>query len=212
MGDFLGTRAPPLLNPSGTPVVTVLGGLAVLPPFFNENLPLPGASSPPSSDPVIKDIAGALPIQEVLDRHEWLNTSTAPGAYAPHLRLRPLAGVPARPFLIEMPRGDQSIVNPSTLGTIRNGQLADRVVLYRHDLFAGRAGFKNPHTLLIRTDNAVMKDVALLAQQEIAAFFASDGTADVRSIDPDGACQADGTGCLFESPANAIPEGYGFVL
>jgi hypothetical protein len=112
-----------------------------------------------------------------------------------------------------MPRGDQSIVNPNTLeGTIRNGQLADRVMLYRHDLFSGRTSFKNPHTLLIRTDTASMKDVALKAQQGIAAFFASNGTADMTAIDPDGACQADGTGCLFESPANPVPEGYGFTL
>jgi len=213
VGDFLKAHLPPLLNPPGTPVVTMVGGLPAAPPFFNENLPFPGANSPPSSDPVINDVAGALAIQEILDRQDWLNTPTSGGtAYARHLRLKPLAGVPARPFLILTPRGDQTIVNPNTLETIRNGLLADRVVLYRHDLFSGRAAFKNPHTLLIRTDNAAMKNVALQAQQAIAAFFASDGAADLSAIDPDGPCQADGTGCLFESPADEIPEGYGFTL
>ena len=48
-----------------------------------------------------------------------------------------------------------------------------------------------------------MKGVALQAQQEIAAFFASDGEADLAAIDPDGPCQPDATGCLFESPADA---------
>src|SRR5207253_5113496 len=115
-------------------------------------LPFPGVDSPPSSDPVVNDIAGAIPIQELLDRQEWLHTPNSPGAYARYLRLEPLAGVPARPFLIEMPRGDQAIVNPNTLGTIRNGQLADRVVLYRHEKFFASAPEKqkprkDPHTL-----------------------------------------------------------------
>jgi hypothetical protein len=224
VGQFLQTRLPPLLNAPGVTMVppkecdasgNCILGIAVAAPFFNENLPFPGETHAPSSDPVVNDIAlaGALPIQELLDRLDWVQTPTCGGcAYASRLRLKPLAGVPARPFLILMPRGDQTIVNPNTLNTIRNGQLADRVMLYRHDLFSGRAALKDPHTLLIRTDTAAMQDVSLKAQQGIAAFFASDGTAELSAIDPDGPCQPDGTGCLFESPAASNLEGYGFVL
>jgi Bacterial virulence factor lipase N-terminal len=224
VGQFLQMRVPPLLNGPGVTMVPpkecdpsgsiCILGIPVAAPFFNENLPFPGETRAPSSAPVINDVAGALPIQEILDRQDWLQTASCGGcAYASHVRLKPLAGVAARPFLVLMPRGDQTIVNPNTLGTIRNGQLADRVMLYRHDLFPGRAALKDPHTLLIRTDTAAMQDVSLKAQQGIAAFFASDGTAELSAIDPDGLCHPDdGTGCLFESPAASNLEGYGFVL
>jgi hypothetical protein len=76
------------------------------------------------------------------------------------------------------------------------GDLLDRATLYRHDLFAGKSQFKNPHTFALVTATPVMKDIALLAQAQTAAFFASDGR---DMIDPDGA-----TGTLFEVPF-AIP-------
>jgi len=48
-----------------------------------------------------------------------------------------------------------------------------------------------------------MKDVASQAQDQIAAFFNSNGET---IIEPDGA------GSLFETPAVAIPTDFGFII
>src|SRR5207237_4244536 len=140
--------------PPGTPVITQVAGVSVQAPFFNENAPAP------SSDvPLVNDVAGALEIQEFLERVEWLGGAHAPGAFAVYLRSKPLDGVPVRPILIQMARGDRSHVNPSTAYGIQAGGLADRVTMYRHDLFPQNASFKNPHTFVVRTDNTVMKGI-----------------------------------------------------
>jgi hypothetical protein len=186
-----------ILNPPGTPLVTSLGGLALGPIFFNDNLPARGAA------PLVNDIPGALAIQEVEDRADWLSNSANPSAFAPYLRLSPLPGVRARPVLIQESRGDQNVANPNTAEVVRAGLLADRVMLYRHDLFASKLQFKNPHSFIIRTDLAVMQDVALKAQEQLAVFFESDGAT---LFDPDG------SGPLFEVPARSIPEDYGLTL
>src|SRR5437667_529865 len=46
--------------------------------------------------PVTNSVAGAIEIQELIDRNEWAAESGDPAAYARHLRLKPLAGVPRR--------------------------------------------------------------------------------------------------------------------
>jgi hypothetical protein len=189
-----------MLNPAGTPLVTSLGGVPVGPVFFNENPPIRGAP------PLVNDVPGALQIQQVEDRADWLWNSTAPGAFASYLRLRPLPGAPARPFRILESRGDQNAVNPTTAELIQAGLFADRVTLYRHDKFPSRTSFKNPHSFIIRTDQAVMRGVALAAQEHVAAFFESDG---MSATDPclTVSCPAtDGPGPLFEVPASFIPD------
>jgi len=196
LGQFLQSREPSLLNPPGTTVITELGGLPCAPPFFNENVP------PRGQPPIVNEIAGALAIQDFLERFQWLAGGYSPGPFAPFVRLRPLAGVAVRPFMIQMPIGDQSIVNPSTVEMIEAGAFPDLVTLYRHDLFPQRTLFKNPHTFVLRTDNTVMRMIALEAQDQISAFFNGNGT----MIDPDGAQP------LFEAPAVKIPDGYGFTL
>ena len=191
-----------MLNPPGTPLVTSLGGVAVGPILYNENPPVPGAP------PLVNEIAGALPMQQVEERADWLWNSNAPGAFAPYLRLAPLPGVRARPFIIFESRGDQNAVNPHTAELIRAGLFADRVTMYRHDRFPSKLLFKNPHPFIIRTDQVspIMQNVALAAQEHLARFFKSDG-ADV--LDPCTlvSCPAtDGTGPLFEVPASFIPD------
>ena len=61
---------------------------------------------------------------------------------------------------------------------------------------------KNPHGFL--TSIAVLAGAlyALAAQQQIATFFASDGTI---TIDPDGA------GPFFETPTSMLPEDLAFI-
>src|SRR5205823_3056264 len=144
-GALLDARTPSLINAGG---LTSIDGVALLPPFFNENLPQDG------EPPVVNTVPGAIAIQEVIERAEWLGGS--PAAYAPYLRRSPLPGVPVRPMLIQLGKGDQQIPNPSTAAMLRAGDLADRATFYRHDLAyaADPTRMKDPHTFLIRTDTA----------------------------------------------------------
>ena len=166
------------------------------------NLPAPG------DRPRVNKVIGALDIQEYFERLEWLNANHAAGAFMEYLRSKPING-PARPVLIQMARGDRTTVNPSVAEGIRAADaraaaarlLADRVTLFRWDLFPGRSPSADPHTFLTATD--IARDIALQAQEQIAVFYNSNGT---ETIDPDGA------GPLFETPAATVPTDFGFVF
>jgi dienelactone hydrolase len=184
LGSLLAARQPPLLN---SPGISVLGGVSLPRPYFNDNLPLrdgvplavqlEDGSSQLIQSPVINTVAGAMAIQEVLDNFEWVSqTGGNPVPYAPHLRKSPLAGVPAKSVIVQFGKGDQSIPNPAETALVRAGDLADRVTFYRHDLaFAENPNLlKNPHGFMVNV--AVYREIALGAQEQIARFFASDGT------------------------------------
>jgi len=215
VGLALARRVPSLLNPPGTPLITDLGGVPVDPPHFNENRPERDVP------PLVNTIAGALPIQVLFENINWIgNVGGAP--FASHLRFAPLPGVPVRPFMVQESRGDQNVPNPSTANFVRAGLLADRVTIYRHDLFANSRdaswreavvnAYANPHSFLIRTDNQItdpavraeVQKISLMAQDQVGRFFKADGLLDPM-FDPDGA------GPLFEAPAATIPEDYGFI-
>jgi len=124
--------------------------------------------------------------------------------------------------MVQESRGDQNVPNPSTANFVRAGLLADRVTIYRHDLFANSRdaswreavvnAYANPHSFLIRTDNQItdpavraeVQKISLMAQDQVGRFFKADGLLDPM-FDPDGA------GPLFEAPAATIPEDYGFM-
>jgi len=180
----LAARVPPLLN---------------LPGGFNENLPFR------DQPPVVNTVAGAMPIQELIDRTEWVSQAGNPVAYAPHLRADPLRGVPAKSVIFQFAKGDQTVPNPTTSAILRASGLADRATYFRNDLaFAANPAVpKNPHTFLTRINVPAVAAVAFGAQRQIATFFASDGTA---IIDPDGA------GPLFEVPiAGPLPEELSYI-
>lgn len=180
----LATRVPPLLN---------------LPGAFDENIPLRDLP------PVVNTVPGAMPIQELIDRTEWVTQAGNPVAYAPHLRADPLRGVPAKSVIFQFAKGDQTVPNPTTSAILRASGLADRATYFRNDLaFAANPAVpKNPHTFLTRITVPAVAAVAFGAQQQIAAFFASDGTS---VIDPDGA------GALFEVPiAGPLPEDLSYI-
>ena len=235
LGLMLQQHVPSLINPPGTPVITQLGGVPVTAPssadcaapctaFYNENMPDPG------QPPLVNTIAGALEIQEYFERLEWLNANNAAGAFMEYLGTKSI-NPPARPVLIQMARGDRTTVNPNVAEGIRFGMLADRVTLYRHDLFvtapstvdrikkltpAEKLSLSEPHAFLVGTDTvahpatpsvaALMKDIAHEAQDQIAAFFNSKDKIPI-PIDPDGA------GSLFETPAVLPnPMDFGFIF
>ncbi|TMB13845.1 MAG: hypothetical protein E6J65_24650 [Deltaproteobacteria bacterium] len=77
--------------------------------------------------PIVNNVPGAIAIQGAWEKFEWLSNPSMPGAYSTHLRMSPLAGSSARPFLIHIARGEQSVPNPQTADLIDAGLLADRV-------------------------------------------------------------------------------------
>src|SRR5262245_20741137 len=122
-------------------------------------------------------VPGASAIQEVLENQEWDMMSGDPMAYAPHLRKASLAGVPAKPLIVQFGKGDRNIPNPTVTALLRAGDLADRATFYRNDVaFAEDPTLDtNPHQFLIRVDVAAERPIALAYQSQIATFFASDG-------------------------------------
>ena len=129
-----------------------------------------------------------------------------PVAYAEHI---------TAPVIIQFARGDKTVPNPTTSAILRAGDLADRATYFRNDLFIAAISpdlsvprevveeLKNPHTFLTNLQFDASAPLAVAAQAQIAAFFASDGAL---TIDPDGA------GPFFETPiVGALPETLSFI-
>ncbi len=189
-GIALATRLPSLIN------VVDPSGIA-----FNENIPLRDAA------PVTNTVAGAMAIQRLLDRNEWVQQSGNPVSYAALIRKQPLRGNAPKPVIFQFAKGDQTVPNPTTSAILRAGELADRATYFRNDLaFAATGGAipRNPHTFLTNIGSAAAAPFAVGAQSQIAAFFASNGAL---VIDPDGA-----GGPIFEVPiAGPLPEGLNYI-
>jgi len=176
-------------------------GLLNAPGGFIENLPL--RNEPPR----INDVAGAMPIQEFIDRSEWATQRGNPVAYAPYLRKDPLRGNPVKSVIIQFAKGDITVPNPTNSAIVRAGELEDRTTYYRHDLtFAIDPSVTvNPHTFLtgLVAPQPILQAVAAQAQGQIAHFFATDGA---DTLDPDG------PGALFETPiVLPLPETLNFL-
>ena len=192
LGEYLGARTPSLLNGGPDPLGTI--------PPFRENLPLRNQPA------VVNDVPGAIALQEQIDRMEWAMQSGGPGAYAPHLKTRPLEGVSPKAVLVQFAKGDKTAPNPTTTAFLRAAQLTDSATYFRNDLaFAANPIFpKDPHNFWnnIFTAPAVTV-VGLQAEEQAATFLASDGQI---IIDPDG------EGPLFETPiAGPLPEDLSFI-
>ncbi|MGE5360679.1 MAG: hypothetical protein ACM3NQ_16810 [Bacteroidales bacterium] len=195
-GPFLQARQPSLLN---SPGISNFGGLALTPPFFDDNMPLrsgvsltvglTNTTTRPIQSPVTNAVPGAMEIQEGAERAEWVGETGSPAAYAPYLRKAPLAGASPRSVLFMIAKGDQAAPNPSTTAIVRAGDLADRTLWYRHDLYYAAcrglvaSNVRNPHSFAVTVDNAFWRPLALAAQDMAGRFFASDGGA-VTATDP----------------------------
>jgi hypothetical protein len=171
-GNALAARSPSLINPDG---LTEIGGVPVGPSHFNENKPLR------NEPPVINTVAGAMAIQEVIDKWEWAQQSGDPLAYAPHLHKAPLAGMLAKSVIFQFAKGDRTIPNPVTTALLRAGDLADRATFYRHDLVFAEdpsvgAGMSHGFGIAVNNANPLVRAIALGALKQVAVFFASDGT------------------------------------
>jgi hypothetical protein len=212
LAGLFAARQPSLVN---SPGVNRVAGVAISGPgFFNENMPLRNGvqltvgledgTNAVIQSPVVNTVAGASALQQWFDRAAGAAQAANPVACAPHLRKHPLPGVPARPVLFTFAMGDQSMPNPGTTAILRAGDLADRAVLYRHDLaYAETPGLpKDPHLFTVGTGNPALRGIALEAQRQVAAFFASDG---VLIIQPEPAR-------FFEMPLSTpLPEGLNYI-
>jgi len=190
----LATRQPQLLNLPPTPGVPVPFNLN-----FNENMPLRNLP------PVVNNVPGATAIAQVLDRFEWVQQSGNPVSYAPLIRKSPLPGSMPKPVIVQFAKGDMTVPNPTSSAILRAGELQDRATYFRNDLaFAANPGLpKNPHTFLTNIAIAASVPYAIAGQQQIAAFFSSNGAL---TLDPDGLAP------FFEVPVVLpLPEGLNFI-
>lgn len=186
-----------------TPLVAARGLLNLPPagglPQFNENSPLRDLP------PVTNDVPGAMALQDYFEQSEWGSQLGNPVAYAPYLRKSPLKGNPVKSVIYQIAKGDQTVPNPTNTAILRAGDLQDRTTYFRNDLaFAiNPAVPRNPHTFLTNIGSPATAGIALMAQAQIAIFFASDGAL---TIDPDGGNP------LFETPINPpLPEELNFI-
>jgi Bacterial virulence factor lipase N-terminal len=214
LGRYLGRRVPSALNGPG---ISAFAGVATSQPLFNENLPLrtglpldvvfTDGTTGTIQSPVANPPAGAMEIQRILDHTRWALQVNDASAYARHLRARPLEGMPAKSVIMQMNRGDQTAPNTSQAAIARAGSLADRTMLYRHDL-SGQA-LKNPHMVFIGTNDAALRSTARAQQDQLAILFESDGAL---FTDPDDYMAPPPSQPLFEAPIAApLPEDLGFI-
>jgi hypothetical protein len=190
----LATRQPQLLNLPPTPGVPLPFNLN-----FNENIPLRDLPT------LVNNVPGATAIAQVLDRFEWVQQSGNPVSYAALIRKAPLPGSAPKPVIVQFAKGDVTVPNPTSSALLRAGALQDRATFFRNDLaFAVSPGIpKNPHTFLTNIAIPASVPYAIAAQQQIAAFFASNGAV---TIDPDGAAP------FFEVPVVLpLPETLSFI-
>ena len=198
----LATRQPQLLNLPPTPNVPAPFNLN-----FNENMPLRDLPI------VINNVPGATAIQQVLERNEWVQQSGNPVSYAASIAKNPPRGHAAKPVIFQFAKGDVTVPNPTTSAILRAGDLADRATYFRNDLAyalnpvdatTNPSGVpKNPHTFLTNIGAAGTAPYAVMAQTQIAIFFATNGAT---VIDPDA------VGPFFEVPISLpIPEGLNYI-
>lgn len=82
----------------------------------------------------IRTNAQAAPLQEFVERMEWLEAPRAAMSYGPYLRSATLPGVGVRPILFQYAQGDIQVPNPTSTALIRAANMREFTSLYRADL------------------------------------------------------------------------------
>jgi pimeloyl-ACP methyl ester carboxylesterase len=183
-GVWLASRTPSLINAPG---ITQIDGVPASAPLFDEipilplGVPLPitldDGQMIESRSPVTDPPAGAIAIEKFFEDVEWAMQSADAVVYARYLRKDPLPHVGPKSVLIQFARTDQSVPNFATAALIRTGELADRTVLYRHDLaYADNHALpKNPHGFAFLPFFSAVPEIPIGALDQIAHFFVSQG-------------------------------------
>ena len=105
---YLGSHSPPLLNVPPAPPQDYFHDL------FNDNYVFRDNRSA-----VVNNVPGALEIQSAFEVADWLGMPGDPLAFASHLQLSPLAGVPRKYTLFQFALGDLEVPNPTNSAFIR---------------------------------------------------------------------------------------------
>ena len=118
---------------------------------------------------------GAVEIQEALARLEWLQAAGDPLSFAPHLAAATLPGVPARRVLWQLAKGDRTVPLSTQAALVRAANMRESAWLFRNDWAREAAPSlpENPHAFLANLFSLPALPIALAAQQQMAAFFAS---------------------------------------
>jgi len=122
-------------------------------------------------------VAGAVALQEYLERAEWTMMPGDPLGFAPHLRWSTLPGVPMKRVLFQFGIGDLTMPNPCESNLVRAANMRETTSLYRHDLALAVAPdlVKDPHLLFYLPGTASGQVIAQAGQREMVEFLATDG-------------------------------------
>ncbi len=176
---YLASVHPPLLNVPPAPPEPYFHDA------FNDNYVFRDAA------PVTNNVFGAMAIQAAFEAADWLGMLGDPLSYAPHLKQAPLAGVPPKSTLFQFGLGDLEVPNPTESAVVRAAGAQSSAWFLRFDNAARIApdlvpvGVKEvgfpilPHRVLSNPtifNYPNETPLALAEQQQVAAYFASDGT------------------------------------
>jgi hypothetical protein len=148
------------------------------PPLFNTGPRDYDYDWPLRYQPVrIVQVARAVPLQEYLERAEWVMMPGDPLGYAPHLRWSTLPGVPMKRVLFQFGVGDLTMPNPCETNLVHAANMRETTSLYRHDLALAAAPDlpNDPHLLFYFPTTPSGQAIAAAAQREMVEFLAADG-------------------------------------
>jgi len=175
----------------------------------------------------VNDVPGAIQIQNIYELWEWTQLPGDPLAFAPHLRLSTLPGVPIKRVLFQIATGDRTLQTPTNSALVRAAGMGAWTSLYRHDVARAVApqlpedahrriiGWWNPASTAGPAFAAMPAPVITAALQRQAADFFS--SAERCSLDQP--CILDVNSIvepvfgqkLFETPRE-LPEGPDFLV
>jgi hypothetical protein len=212
---YLATNVPALLNVPPAPQEPYFHDPSN--DLFNDNYVFR------DSGPVTNTVAGAAPIQQAFEIAEWLDMSGDALAFAPNLITSPFNQ--PKPTLVQFAFGDLEVPNPTSSAFIRAGGLQRESWYYRFDTAAGldppllglmQPGVAYPimphrylsNPTIFDTDKPGEHSVAMAAQQQVAAYFSSDGVA---NADPNSFLQGSFAGKTLFQLNPALPEDLNFL-